>query len=142
MKLKDIMTTDVLVVSPESNVVEAARLMERHGFGSVPVCDGGKILGIVTDRDLCLRVVGGGLNPNNCKVSEVMNGPIVWCYDDTEVDEATRLMETRQIRRLVVVDRDKKLVGVVALGDVATRANERIAGEALEKISEPAHPMH
>lgn len=142
MKLKDIMTTDVLVVTPETPIRDVARKMEQNDIGAVPVCDGQKIMGMVTDRDICIKVVGHGVNPEECRVNEVMTSPPVWCYEDCEVDEAARLMETRQIRRLIVVDRDKKLVGVVALGDVATRANQTVAAEALEKISEPSHPIH
>jgi CBS domain-containing protein len=142
VKLKDIMTTDVLVVPPERIVREVARQMEQHNIGAIPVCDGDRILGMVTDRDICLKVVAQGKDPDTCKAREVMSVPIVWCYEDTDVEEAIRLMETRQIRRLIVVDANKKLAGVVALGDVAVRANERIAGEALERISEATHPMH
>lgn len=142
MKLKDIMTTDVMVVSPETPIRDVALKMEQANIGALPVCDGNRILGFITDRDICLKVVGRGLTPEEAKVSEIMTSPVVWCYEDCEVDEAARLMETRQIRRLVVINRDKKLVGVVALGDVATRANQKIAGEALEKISEPQHPIH
>jgi len=142
MKLKDIMTTDVLFVASDTPIRDVARKMEQNDIGAVPVCDGQKVLGIITDRDIAIRVVGRGLSPQECTVADIMSSPIVWCYEDCEVEEAARLMETRQIRRLIVVDRQKKLVGVLALGDVATRANEKIAGEALEKISEPPHPIH
>ncbi len=142
MKLKDIMTTEVVVVSPQTTVRAIAKQMDTSNIGCIPVCDGQKILGVVTDRDICLKAVAQGIDPDQCTADRVMSKPAVWCFEDTDVDEAARLMETRQIRRLVVVDRNKNLVGMVALGDVATRANDRIAGEALEKISEPAHPMH
>lgn len=142
MRVKDIMTKDVLVVSPDTYIAEVARQMESHDIGAVPVCTGRKVVGMVTDRDIALQVVGRGKDPADCKASDVMTSPVVWCYEEAELDEAARLMETRQIRRLIVVDREKKLVGVVALGDLATRANERVAGEALEKISEPTHPFH
>jgi CBS domain-containing protein len=142
MKLKDIMTTEVLFVAGDTPVAEVARKMEQNEIGAVPVCDGQKILGMVTDRDIALKVVGRGISPRECVASDIMTSPIVWCYDDCDVQEAARLMESRQIRRLIVVSREEKLVGVVALGDVATRANQRIAGEALEKISEHTQPLH
>lgn len=142
MKLKDIMTTDVLFVASDTPIKDAARKMEQHDIGAIPVCDGQKVLGMVTDRDIAIKVVGRGISPEECTVADVMTSPIVWCYEDLDVEEAARLMETRQIRRIIVVDRNKRLAGVVALGDVATRANEQIAGEALEKISEPPHPLH
>jgi CBS domain-containing protein len=97
---------------------------------------------MVTDRDIALKVVGRGISPRDCVAADIMTSPIVWSYDDCDVQEAARLMESRQIRRLIVVSREEKLVGVVALGDVATRANQRIAGEALEKISEHTQPFH
>jgi CBS domain-containing protein len=142
MKLKDIMTTEVLFVASDTPVAEVARKMEQNEIGAVPVCDGQKILGMVTDRDIALKVVGRGISPRDCVAADIMTSPIVWCYDDCDVQEAARLMESRQIRRLIVVSREEKLVGVVALGDVATRANQRIAGEALEKISEHTQPFH
>ncbi|MGE3683287.1 MAG: CBS domain-containing protein [Bdellovibrionales bacterium] len=142
MKLKDIMTTDVLVIAPDTTAREAARQMDQHDIGAVPVCDGQRILGMITDRDIAIQVVARGENPDDVRAADIMTTPVVWCFEDCDIDEAARLMETRQIRRLVVVDREKKLVGVVALGDLATRVNEQLAGEALEKISEPTHPMH
>lgn len=142
MKLREIMTSDVTFVSPEVMIREVAKLMEQNDIGAVPVCENNRIVGIITDRDICLRIVANGVNPAECTARDIMTEPIVWCYDDCEIDEAARLMETRQVRRLVVVDREKRLCGIVALGDVATRANERLAGEALEKISEPSHPIH
>src|SRR5688572_26219013 len=98
MKLKDIMTADVVVVPPDHSVRDVAKLMEQHNIGFIPVCDGERIAGTVTDRDICLKVVGEGKDPQTCKAREVMTAPIVWCYEDTEIEEAIRLMETRQIR--------------------------------------------
>jgi CBS domain-containing protein len=142
VKVKDIMTTDLYLTGPDAPVTEAARLMKDFDIGLVPVCRKQEVVGVVTDRDICIEVVAKGRVADRSRVEEIMSSPVVWCYDDTPVEEAARMMETRQVRRLIVIDRNKKLAGIVALGDVATRANERLAGEALEKISEPTHPIH
>ncbi|MBX2988021.1 MAG: CBS domain-containing protein [Bdellovibrionaceae bacterium] len=146
MKLKDIMTKKVEVVPLECTVREAAEKMKTLDVGAIPVTDGKKLLGLLTDRDIALKVVAEGRDADETKVTEVMTSPIVWTYDDMEVGEAARLMEVKMIRRILIVNRDKKLVGIVALGDIATRANEEIAGEILERVSEQesfsqeAHP--
>ncbi len=115
MKLKDLMTSEVLVIRPTASLREVARKMELYDIGEMPVCDGQKILGLVTDRDICIKAVARGLDPDQSIVNEIMSSPVVWCFEDSSIEEATRLMHAQQIRRLVVVDRDKKMVGVIAL---------------------------
>uniref|UniRef100_UPI0020C5A813 CBS domain-containing protein n=1 Tax=Salmonella enterica TaxID=28901 RepID=UPI0020C5A813 len=87
----------------------------------LPICDGEKLRGLVTDRDITVRVVAKGLDPMQVRVGEIMNSPIIYAYDDAECDDAARLMEANQVRRLVVVNRQKRLVGLVSLGDLAVR---------------------
>lgn len=137
MKLKTIMTENVEVVAPDCTVQEAAQKMETCDIGAIPVCDGEKLLGMVTDRDITVRCVARGLDPRQATVRDIVSQPIIFGYEEMTVEEAARLMEVKQIRRLVVLNGDKKLVGVVALGDLATKSSESLAGEALEKISEP-----
>jgi CBS domain-containing protein len=141
MKLKDVMTHDVEVLNPHDSVMKAARKMKTLDVGSLPICDNNKILGMLTDRDITVRVVAEGRDPAQTHAHDVMSPEVVWCYDDQDVKEAAQLMADHQIRRLPVVNRDKQLVGIVSLGDLAVHAkNDRMTGDTLEEVSEPAEP--
>lgn len=134
-KLRDIMTAEVEVVPPTCTVKEAAQKMKQLDAGALPVCDGQKLVGMITDRDISVRAVAEGRDPAKVSVKDIMTSPITYCYDDQDIDEAARLMEVRQIRRLVVLNRDKRLVGVIALGDIAARGSGELAGSTLGKVS-------
>ena len=141
MTIRDIMTRDVQVVRPDETIRRAAQLMDQLNVGVLPVSDGTKLLGMITDRDITVRATSAGLAPDQCKVSEVMTTDPRFCYEDDPVNEVARLMGDQQIRRVPVVDRDNKLVGIVSLGDLATDAkDDRAAGSALEQISSPSEP--
>lgn len=142
MQVKDVMTRNVEVVSAQSSVVEAAKLMKDLNVGALPVGDKSKVLGLVTDRDLAIQVVAEGRNPKECRVEQVMSSPIEWISQDEDIEEASRLMADRKIRRLIVMDKSQKPVGFLALGDIATKGDENKAKEALSTISEPSHPSH
>lgn len=137
MLLKDIMTPDVATVGPETNVREAAARMAERDIGSLPVCDGRKVLGQVTDRDITIKVIAEGMNPEQVMVADIMTSPVIWAYEDMSVDEAAELMQDHQIRRLIVIDHDKNLTGIVAVGDIAVRASDALVGETVEQISKP-----
>jgi len=137
MKLKDIMTKNVATVSLESNVLEAARKMRDLNIGAVPVVDGDRPVGIITDRDIVLRCVAEEKEAGTVKASEIMTKKIISAEPETNVEEAAKIMAEHQIRRLPIVE-NGKLVGIVSLGDLATKprfADE--AGEALTNISIP-----
>ncbi len=135
-KIKEIMTIGVHVIEPECNLQEAAQKMMNLNVGALPVCDGKKLLGIVTDRDITLRAVASGNDIHNTKAREIMSSPIVYCFEDQEIEEVSRIMEVKQIRRLVVLNQEKKLVGIVSLGDIAVKTGrDDLAGEILEKVS-------
>lgn len=137
-RTRDIMTDNVRVIHPEATLLEAAQLMRNLDTGAVPVCDGTKLKGMVTDRDIVVRALSEGKDPRSTKVSDVMTAPVVYCYDDQQVQEAINLMESKQIRRLPVLNRDKKLVGIVSLGDVAVKGhNDILLAEAITRVSEP-----
>ncbi len=137
MKIKDVMTKDVHIVSPDCTIQDAARKMKEMDIGVLPICDGNKILGTITDRDIVLKVVADGLEVAKATVSDAMSGPVVFCFEDQDVEDAARIMEVKLIRRLVVINREKKLVGITSLGDVAVRTGrEDLAGEILEKVAE------
>ncbi|AUS98513.1 CBS domain-containing protein [Clostridium thermosuccinogenes] len=140
MKVQDIMTKNVAYISPSSTLTEAAQLMQKHNVGSIPVCDQNGVVGIVTDRDIVVRNIALGKNPQNTPVSEIMTTQIKMANPSMEVDEASKIMSQYQVRRLPVVE-NNQIVGMVSLGDLA--ADQRFdmeAGEALAEISKPAKP--
>ncbi len=141
MKVKDLMTKDVATLNAEDSVEQAAKIMKEHNIGSVPVCDGENVIGIITDRDIALRSVAEGENVKNQKVREVMSSNPVLANPDMDVHDAARIMSERQIRRLPVVDKSN-IVGIVSLGDLAVEQQLKDnAEEALSEISEPSSPM-
>lgn len=142
LKVKDIMTKNVAYVNPTSTVIEAAQLMQKHNVGSIPVCDQNGIVGIVTDRDIVVRNVAHGTNPQNTPVRDVMTSKVTTVSPDMDVSEASRMMSENQIRRLPVVE-NNMLVGMVSLGDVATHPKSDMeASEALTEISRPSKPVN
>jgi CBS domain-containing protein len=137
MQLKEIMTADVAVIVPEASLQEAAQQMQRLDIGALPVCDGDQLVGMLTDRDMTVRAVAEGCSPTTTTVREVMSPDLVYGFADQEVQDATRLMEQYQVRRLPVLNRQKRLVGIVALADLAVRSgNQALTGEVLEQVSE------
>ena len=133
--ISEVMTTDVEVVGPEETLRDAARAMADLDVGSLPVCDGRKLIGMVTDRDITIRAVAEGKSADT-PVSEVMTDEVVWCTDTDSVDEVLQQMSDAQVRRIPVVDKDRQLVGIVALGDIALEEDEDV-DEALRDISMP-----
>ena len=119
MLLRDVMTPHVEVIHPDATLREAAQKMKTLDVGPVPVCDGDRLQGMLTDRDITIRATAEGRDPNTTRVREVMTPDVVYCFEDQDVVEAARMMEERQIRRLVILNRDKRLVGIVSLGDLA-----------------------
>jgi CBS domain-containing protein len=140
MKINEIMTRNVEVVQPNSVLQEAAGKMKSLNVGSLPVCDNRKLLGIITDRDIAIRAVADGRDPASTKVSETMSPDLVYCFEDQDIKDAANLMERHQIRRLPILDRNQQLVGIVSLGDLAVETKNKLSGEVLEEVSEPAKP--
>lgn len=141
MELRDIMTRNVEVVNGNASLKEAAAKMKKLDVGLIPVCDGDRLKGLLTDRDITIRATADGRDPSKTKVNEVMSTDIAYCLEDQAVDEAVILMEARQIRRLPILNQDKQLVGIVSLADIAVHVGDRdLTGETLEEISEPAEP--
>jgi len=138
MQLKDIMTPGVEVIAPEASIYEAAEKMSHLDIGPLPVCDGERLVGMLTDRDITVRAVAAGRDPLTTQVREVMTPDVVYGFEDQEVQDAARVMEQYQIRRLLVLNPRKQLVGMVALGDLAVHAGTRpVAAEVLAQVSEP-----
>lgn len=138
-QVADVMTRGVRTLAPTDSMLRAAQAMEELNVGSVPVCDGEQLLGMVTDRDITVRGVAHG-KPADTPLSEVMSKGVRWCFEDDSIDKVVDEMRDGKIRRVPVVDRDKHLVGILSLGDVATKADSFEAGEALADISDPAEP--
>jgi CBS domain-containing protein len=137
-QLKDVMSRGVQVIGPDSTIREAARKMREGDFGMMPVGENDRMIGAITDRDIAIRAVAEGKDPDT-QVRDVMSEDIVWAYEDASVEEAAELMSEHQIRRLPIVNRDKRLVGIVALGDFAVEASDiEPAAEALTEISQPS----
>jgi CBS domain-containing protein len=136
-QLKDIMSPDVQVISPDATIREAAQKMREGDFGMMPVAENDRMIGAISDRDIALRAIGEGKGPDT-KVRDVMSQGIAWAYEDDSVDHAAQIMSEHQVRRLPVVNRQKRLVGIVALGDFAVESSDlEPAAEALAEISQP-----
>ena len=143
MLVRDLMTRGVQCVSPGESIAGAAEKMKRLNVGSLPICgEDDKLAGMITDRDITVRATAECCEPRSTTVGQVMTPGVVYCFDDQPVDEVARLMEKHQVRRLPVIDREQRLVGIVSLGDLAVKnQDDRLSGEALERISEPALPL-
>jgi CBS domain-containing protein len=136
--IKDVMSPDVQVISPDATIAEAARCMRDGDFGMMPVGENDRMIGSISDRDIAVRAVADGRG-GDAKVRDVMSDGIQWAYEDESIERAVAIMSEHQIRRLPIVNRDKRLVGIVALGDIAVKEPEPApAAEALCEISEPA----
>lgn len=137
MKVKDIMTKNVAYIRPDTSVIDAARLMQQHNVGSIPVCDQNGVVGMVTDRDIVLRNVVIGTDPKTTPVSNIMTTNVTAVSPDTDVEDLGPIMSQKQIRRIPVVEQNN-LVGIVALGDLAVdRRFDTEASSALTDISKP-----
>jgi CBS domain-containing protein len=137
-QVKDVMSRDVQVISPDATIREAATKMREGDFGMMPVGENDRMIGAITDRDIAVRAIAEGKGPDT-RVREVMSGEIIWTYEDNSIEEAADLMSEHQIRRLPIVNREKRLVGIVALGDFAVDPDEiEAAAEALADISQPS----
>jgi CBS domain-containing protein len=138
MQLKDVMTEKVETVRPDATLQEAAQKMKKLDVGPLPVCDGDRIVGMLTDRDITIRAIAEGRNPTETKVREVMTPDVLYCMEDQDVEEAAHLMQAKKVRRLAILNREKRLVGMVSLGDLATRGEESVATETLTEVSKPS----
>ena len=132
--VRDAMTSDVATATPSQTLTEAAVLMKEKDIGSVPVVDDGRVIGVLTDRDIVVRAVADGNDPHSVQVGDVASRDLVSVRPDDDLDEALKLMALHQVRRLPVVD-DGRLVGVIAQADVAEIAKDKQVGQVVEEIS-------
>jgi CBS domain-containing protein len=138
MNVAEVMTPDVELADPNMTMRDVAALMRKGDVGALPVGENDRLVGMVTDRDLALRGIGGDQRAENTAVRDLMSGGIYYCFDDQSLDEAGRIMAEHQVHRLPVVNRDKRLVGMVALADLARSGSdgEQAALSAIKGISE------
>ena len=138
MEVREIMTGSVRCVAPETTLQEAARQMRELDVGPLPVCDQDHLSGVLTDRDIVIRAVAEGRDPTTTAVSEIMTTRVTYCFADDDVDHCARVMKQKQIRRIMVLDREKRLVGIVSLGDLALEGHDRSrSATTLEAVSQP-----
>jgi len=137
MKVKEIMTSDAVSVTQNVSLSECAKKMSVYDIGVLPITEENRVCGIITDRDLVIRALAEELDPHKVPIKEIMSSPVNFCFEEDEIETAIRLMEVKQVRRLVVLNRKKRLSGILTLSDVATRSQEwELTEEALEKITE------
>lgn len=135
MKVDAAMTRDVRLVKPDQTIREAAQLMAEIDAGALPVTDKDRLVGMITDRDIAIRAVAQGKSPD-ARIRDVMSAGILYCFDDQELGEVSRNMGKNQVRRLPVVNHDKRLVGILSLGDLASKEDPAALGRAVSRVSE------
>ena len=138
MKVREIMTRGTAFITEDQTIEQAAVKMKESGIGDMPVVAGGEAIGMLTDRDITLRVVAMGLDPQSTNVTDAMTEEVVACREDDDVETAARLMGDKRIRRLLVMNDGSKLSGIISLGDLAKSVDKELVGEVMRKISLPA----
>jgi CBS domain-containing protein len=141
MQVNEIMTHNPEVVRSDALLHEVAEKMRTLDIGVLPVCDGERLIGLLTDRDITVRATAAGCDPTMIQVCDVMTTNLVYCFDDQEVVEAAKLMEAQQVRRLPVLNRQQRLVGIVSLEDLAVAADPKLAGDTLKEVSKLTGPQ-
>jgi CBS domain-containing protein len=136
MKISDAMTPDVQLIQPTDPIQEAARRMGEIDAGILPVADGDRLVGMITDRDIAIRGVAQGCSPDT-PVRDLMSSEVLYCFEDDDIDDVVQNMSDIKVRRLPVLDRNKRLVGIISLGDIAMIEGASAAGQAICGISEP-----
>ena len=139
MKIKDVMTSQVKIAGPDQTIGEAARMMAECDSGALPVGDGDRLVGMITDRDIIIRALAKDLGPET-RLGDVMSKEILYCFQDEDVEHVAANMGEQQVRRLPVLDREKRLVGIVSLGDLAACSKPKTSGQAIAAISRPGGP--
>ncbi|HKC93381.1 MAG TPA: CBS domain-containing protein [Nitrospira sp.] len=140
VRVTNLMTPQAEVISPDATAEDAASVMKTLDIGVLPVCDEEGLVGILTDRDLVVRVLAAKRDPKAMLVGEAMTPSVVYCFEDDDVERAALVMAGQQIRRLPVLDRNRKLVGIISIGDIAAQGQSQLGGEVLEEVSQPTGP--
>jgi CBS domain-containing protein len=139
MKVSEIMTRQVECIPPKTTIREAAEKMQLLDVGFLPICEDEQLLGTITDRDIAIRGVAEGIDPQKVNVRHIMTPNAFYCFEDQDVEDVSESMQQKEVKRMLILDRDRKLVGVVSLGDISMASGEQqLAGETLREISEAA----
>ena len=138
MNVKNCMSKGVKVIEPKTSIKKAAKMMKQGDFGAIPVGENDRLKGMVTDRDLVLGVIAEGRDPETATVGDVMSKEVLYCFEDDSLEEAAELMAKRQVRRLFVLNDEKRFVGILSLGDLALADRVRV-GQTLSKVSQREH---
>lgn len=137
MRALDIMSKKPEFLPPETSLKEAASQMQSHDYGFIPIGENDRLIGAVTDRDMTIRGVAKGLDPNKTKIKDIMSEGIQYCYENDEVESIAKKMEELQIRRLVVLNEDKRMTGIISLGDIVTKCKDvELSAELTEAVSQ------
>jgi CBS domain-containing protein len=137
MKVREIMTTNVECVEPGTTVIELAQKMKTLDVGFLAICENDRVIGTVTDRDIVLRAVASGRDLHMCIAREVITPEVYWSFEDDDVKDVAQKMREKDVRRMLILNKDKRLVGVVSLGDIA-KVEEKESGKTLKDITEAA----
>ena len=137
MKVREIMTTNVECVSPDTGLHDLANKMKTLDVGFIPVCENDRLVGTVTDRDIVIRGLAGGKDIATAKARDIMTNQIFWCFEDQDIKEVATQMREKEVRRMLILSSDKRLVGVVSIGDIA-KVEEKESGKTLKDITEAA----
>lgn len=137
MRVSEAMTRDIKVAAPDQSLIDAAKMMAECDCGALPVGENDRLIGMITDRDIVVRALAQGKS-SDTPIRDVMSEEVKYCYEDDDLDDVAHNMGDLQVRRLPVVNKDKRLVGIVSLGDIANTEETRAAAEALCSISEPS----
>lgn len=140
MKVMDVMTRTPVLADPDESIREVAKRMADKDLGFMPVADGDRLVGMVTDRDIAIRAVAAGKGPDACRVRDVMTPDVRYCFEDEDMEHVVPNMAEQQVRRMPVMNRDKRLVGIVTIADAATTDDAERAGIAMSGIAQPGGP--
>lgn len=137
MQVKDIMSREVEMIHSDIPLQTAAEKMKTRDVGMLPVRDADRLVGMLTDRDIVVRAIAAGMDPVKTKVQDILTPDVIYCFEDQDVGEAAKLMQEKQIRRLIVLNRDKRLAGIVSVGDLAVQTgSDKLTGETVKRVSQ------
>lgn len=136
MKVSDAMHRKADWASADTPIAEIARMMAKDDIGAVPIGDNDRLVGMLTDRDIAVRVVAEGRDPKRTRAADVMTKGVIWCRSSASVEDAIHVMDQKRIRRLPVIDENKRLVGMLSLGDIAHSVSRELSGEILHAVAE------
>jgi CBS domain-containing protein len=137
MKVREIMTSNVECLGPQASLIEVAQEMKSLDVGFMPICENDRLVGTVTDRDIVIRAVADGLDANTCRARDIMSRDIVYAFEDDDVKTVAEKMREKDVRRILILDKAKRLVGVVSIGDIS-KVEEKVSGKTLHDIAEAA----